>query len=81
MRRRALTLWLLGAALASGATAAARADAGPRPRVLRRRVRPPEGSMRRGAFDAPAWGVYLGGGAVFAAAVGGLLWAAWRRRR
>ncbi len=35
--------------------------------------RPPEGSLRRGIVPAPGWALYLGGGALVAAAATALL--------
>lgn len=68
----------LVALLGSVASASRAEDAGvvePRVRV----VRPPEGSLRRGALAVPGWGVGVAGGTLVLAAAGVLVWRASRR--
>lgn len=63
-------LWL-GLALFASAASAQEEDAGA-VRTTTRVIRPPEGSLRRGAFPVPGWVLYVGGGLVVAVAGGAL---------
>ena len=78
--------WLRCAALALALslsplmTAPALAQDAGTARTQTRELRPPEGSLRRGAWAAPRWALYLGGGASVILAAAALLWRARRRR-
>lgn len=79
MRRLLLGLSLALAVLVSPA-AAQEEDAGAA-RTRTRVIRPPEGSLRRGAFPVPGWVLYVGGGLVVAAAGGALAYRIRKSRR
>ncbi len=76
---RALRVAFFLASLALAAPALAQDGGAPQPVV--RVVRPPEGSMRRGALPAPEWAVYACSGAMIVAAAGVLVWRTLTRRR
>jgi len=65
----ALLLATLAAPLASQAQAASAGASAPQVRT----VRPPEGSLRRGALPVPEWVAIAGGSALALAAAGALI--------